>query len=263
MLAFGGEKYMSLAFIYSYFLYRRVIGRCRDFCPTVGFDLALALALLLALLLTGCGTARISTTVHPDGSGVRRISAAMDETLYRLLSIEGNDPLARLKQQAATNGAGIEPFGVPGQTGLAFTMPFADIEALSPGLGVPGLERVQLQRRGLPLFQTFEYTAHIDTSALPGVQPFSLPGVLTVAQGAVLDYEVTLPGRILSHNASEVMGNTLIWHLSTFPGAVYDVQATSQQDPTLPLLVGMASLCIVLCMLFVIAVFVLLRSRRT
>ena len=104
---------------------------------------------------------------------------------------------------------------------------------------------------------------HIDTSALPAVQPFSLPGVLTVTQGTVLDYEVTLPGQIVSNNASVVMGNTLIWHLSTLPGGVYDVQATSQQDPTLPLLVCLAGLFFVLLMLFVIAVFVLLRSRRT
>ena len=104
---------------------------------------------------------------------------------------------------------------------------------------------------------------HIDTSALPAVQPLSLPGVLTVAQGAVLDYEVTLPGQILSHNASELMGNTLIWHLSTFPGGVYDVQVTSQQDPTLPLLVGLAGLFVVLFTIFVMAVYVLLRTQRT
>ncbi len=252
---------MSLNSFYLRCLSGRFLGRCREACPAIGFDLLLAFALLLALVLAGCGTARISTTVQSDGSGVRRVAVSMDKRMYHLLALEGHDPLASLTEQAVA-GATSEPFGGPGQQGAALNMPFDAVSALNQGPGAPGLEQVQLTRSGPPLLRTFEYTAHIDTNALPTALPGLLPGVVTSAEGAMLDYEVTLPGEILAHNADEVYGTTLVWHLPVFPGAVYDLQATSQQHLSTPLLVGMAGLWAVLFVLLIIAVFLLVRSLR-
>ena len=188
---------------------------------------SIAILIIALLALAGCGSVEISTVVNPDGSGMRRLAVAVDQTVYELAALTGGDPFEEIRQQAQAVGALVTPWEQPGLKGVALAMDFDDLNALNSDLGMAGFEQVVVQRTGSPLQPTYHFQAHLDINQLPG-------GSLSdIGFGPTADivYTLTLPGEIIEHNASEVRGqDTVAWRFSAVGDGIYDLQATSQVD---------------------------------
>ena len=176
------------------------------------------------LIITGCTTLDVSTVIRADGSGTRRVAVALDENLYNLALARGEDPFADIKAEAKEIGARVEPYRREGRLGIAVAIDFPNLETLNQALGTEDFETLQVEKSGWPFKQTYTFRSQIDTAGLPKPEDIEL-GTLTRPN---FIYSVTLPGEIISHNATEVQGNQLTWYLNPLESTVYDLVATSE-----------------------------------
>jgi len=194
---------------------------------------AILWSIILPLTLAGCATLEMSTVIWPDGSGTRRVAVAMDEKLYNLAQLRGQDPFAELKARGEEMGARVEPFHRQGQVGIAMEVDFPDLDTLNLGLGTESFETVRAEKSGRLFKQAFTFHAQIDTTKLPQ-PPRPLPPGIKIGDVQRFDfiYSVTLPGEIISHNADEVQDNRLTWHIDPLDKTktIYDLEATSQVE---------------------------------
>ncbi|MBL7182833.1 MAG: hypothetical protein ISS50_00115 [Anaerolineae bacterium] len=176
------------------------------------------------LILTGCTTLDVSTIIRADGSGTRRVAVALDENLYNLTLARGEDPFADIKAEAREIGARVEPYRREGRVGIAVAIDFPNLETLNQALGTEDFETLRVEKSGWPFKQTFTFRSQIDTAGVPKPEDIEL-GAVTRPD---FIYSVTLPGEIMSHNATEVQGNKLTWYLNPLENTVYDLVATSE-----------------------------------
>lgn len=173
-----------------------------------------------------CTTLEISTTIQADGSGTKRIAIAIEKEIYDLASLRGEDPFADLKVRATEVGARVEPYRKASQVGVAIAVDFPNLETLSQGIGTKPFEMVWARKSGWRFEETYTFRSRIDTGELPQ----QVQSTLVSVQDLDFIYRLTLPGEIVSHNANEVHGNTLIWYLGPLhpERAVYELRATSR-----------------------------------
>lgn len=176
------------------------------------------------LILTGCTTLDVSTVIRADGSGTRRVAVALDENLYNLALARNEDPFADIKNDAREIGARVEPYRRGGRVGIAVAIDFPNLETLNQALGTEEFETLRVEKSGWLFKQTFTFRSQIDTAGVPKLEDIQL-GVATRPD---FIYSVTLPGEIISHNATEVEGNKLTWYLNPLESTVYDLVATSE-----------------------------------
>lgn len=201
----------------------------------LGFISLIGWTVVLLPFLAGCSTVDIccnvldiSTTIRPDGSGTKRIAVAMDEKIYTLATLRGGDPFTDLRARAreAGPGARVEPYRRKGQVGITVSIDFPNLETLNRGIGTASFETVRARRIDWLMEQRFTFWSQIDTGRLPR---HAVQSPLARVQRFDVVYSLTLPGEIISHNANEVRGNQLIWHLDSRGGTVYELRATSQR----------------------------------
>jgi hypothetical protein len=155
----------------------------------------------------------------------------VDEAAYRLALASGTpDPLAQIAAEAGRRGATVEPTNDYARKGLRLTQTFDRLGDIPP---LPPLDDVVAVRQSDWLSTRYAVTVTVTTAQLAaltkGMEKLPLNSLK-------LTYQVTLPGRIRSHNATAVSGNTLTWTLNPAAGAVQILTATSEMphDFTVP-----------------------------
>lgn len=193
---------------------------------------AAGLALAAAVVLTGCYRVNVSIEVDDDGSGELTMLMAVDPDAFEeLLGPMGEafgdaDEFSReelcspdaLSESfgAPTGDMTVEPYDEDGYCGEIRTVEFDDVATVDSSMGeVSGDDGsfaiVELDDGGW----RFEAT---DVSAAPAEgdleNEFVDPDVFeALLGGAEFEFEVTLPGRPVEHNASSVDGNTFTWEI--------------------------------------------------
>lgn len=200
------------------------------------------LLLLLAVLLGACELeTRASLDLSDDGSGTVALEAELDEALLDELDRLGVDPFAELTAAVAADPVWrLEREPVDGGLRLRAvrertTDPAGALAALGEGLADtdPGLVAdldVDVDAEG---GVEVAGTARLRAPVAPGVMDADAAGeapdgeALTelTARHVRAELEVTLPGRVVRHDADRVDGRTLGWSLP--PDTAVDVHATA------------------------------------
>lgn len=187
----------------------------------------LLLAAVLALVTAACKIeTNFAATIEADGTGVLVAELGFDDEAAELLlqggvadPFEGND-------LASVPGATTSQETRGDMTFYLIEVPFDDVEQLEQGL--LGNENA--------LVNTFDVTVTPDRVTVEGKADADALGEQAEGfdpamfeESVSASIRLTLPGRILSHNADSQDGNTLTWEVPIFGGTL-DIQAES--DPT-------------------------------
>ncbi len=186
----------------------------------------LLLAAVLALVTAACKIeTNFAATIEADGSGVLVAELGFDEEAQDLLLQGGADPFEG-NDLAEIPGATTSEETRGDMTFFLIEAPFDSVEQLEQGL--LGNENA--------LVNTFDVTVTEDRVTVSGTADAEELGEQAEGfdpeifeESVSASIRLTLPGRILSHNADSQDGNTLTWVVPIFGGTL-DIQAES--DPT-------------------------------
>jgi hypothetical protein len=186
----------------------------------------LLLAAVLALVTAACKIeTNFAATIEADGTGVLVAELGFDDEAKDLLLQGGADPFEG-NDLANVPGATTSEETRGDMTFYLIEVPFDDVEQLEQGL--LGNENA--------LVNTFDVTVTPDRVTVNGTADAETLGdqaegfdPALFEESVSANIKLTLPGRILSHNADSQDGNTLMWEVPIFGGTL-DIQAES--DPT-------------------------------
>ncbi|MEZ0395818.1 MAG: hypothetical protein ABWK53_05240 [Anaerolineales bacterium] len=209
---------------------------------------------LLAFVLAGCSM-EYDTNVRPDQSGSMIMSIGFTADEMEMMSSGVSNPATFCQEMWAEENTDFPPNTIIRQeqrgseTWCIAEMPFADLQQLrsiyiNQGITVNRLEVVD---------NVLYYDLSLD---------------LSEASGSGLDiqmtWRVTLPGRVASHNAHAVSGQTLTWNLNI--GSMNRIQAESSlssNDWIWWLLGGLACLCLIVVVIGgAVGLFLYLRKKK-
>ena len=189
----------------------------------------IVMASLLALVAMACQIeTNFGVVINADGSGLIVAEVGMDETARTLLGdelgdpFEGNDMSDVPDAVQRTETRGDFMFWI-------IEVPVDDVTQIENE--VVGADNSLLTGFDVTVTDTLVSVSANATASeamgddLEGFDPAQLEDALS------FNVRITMPGRITSHNADEQEGNTLIWSVPLFGGAL-DVQA--QSDPSQP-----------------------------
>jgi hypothetical protein len=186
----------------------------------------LMLAAAVALITAACKIeTNFAATIEADGTGVLVAELGFDDEAQDLLLQGGADPFEG-NDLAEVPGATTSEETRGDMTFYLIEVPFDDVEQLEQGL--LGNENA--------LVNTFDVTVTEDRVTVSGTADAETLGEQAdgfdpalFEESVSASIKLTLPGRILSHNADSQDGNTLTWAVPIFGGTL-DIQAES--DPT-------------------------------
>lgn len=189
------------------------------------------LVALLALLTAACRIqANVGADINADGSGVIRTEIGYDEEAAQLLgqfTEEGQDPFGEDNPLADYPGVQMTEEDRDGLHFRVYTAPVDDVAA--------AIEQ-QMAADGQGAIQEFSLTiteekVEVTGSGSAGAIADDAGGMLSpeqLAEAFSVNLRLTLPGRILEHNADSQEGNTLTWAIPVTGGTI-DIHAVS--DP--------------------------------
>jgi len=182
---------------------------------------------LLALVATACRIeTNIGATINADGSGTIVAELGMDEEAEGFFLQDGTDPFA---DQALSSVPGaVQREETRGDLRVfIIEVPVADVSTLQDQM-IAGSDSLLSNFTVTVTDTKVSVSATADPTESIGSQAEGFdPTVFEESFSA--NVRLTLPGRVLSHNADRVEGNTLIWEIPVLGGAL-DIQAES--DPT-------------------------------
>jgi hypothetical protein len=174
--------------------------------------------MLIALFLTGC-TIEIATTVNPDGSGTVGVTFTdTQENINFLRQMPGmNDYFDAWQASMRGQGVLVDDSLIANQERIHLQNVFGSVNDLAQSTPGVSAERswvyAQMSTEGAD--RVFRYSSSVDTTALyesaPGVDPNIASEARKQLDETKITYSVTLPGQVVFHNATRVIGNQLIW----------------------------------------------------
>jgi hypothetical protein len=189
----------------------------------------IVLAALVALVASACQIeTNFGVVINADGSGTIRAEVGMDDEAQQFLLTEGSDPfegndLSQVPGAVqSTESRGDLDYWI-------IEVPVEDVTVIEDD--VTTAENSLLSGFDVEVTDTLisvRATAAADEAMGEQTEGFD-PSVLE--DSLSFNVRITLPGKILEHNADRREGNTLIWAVPLFGGAL-DVQA--QSDPSQP-----------------------------
>jgi hypothetical protein len=189
----------------------------------------------LALVLSGCATFRVTTTIKEDGSGANQFIIAVDSSLYASSSF---DDLRRQAQQA---GGTVENWSEGNRRGVRVTYPFKDLDEMRQQLqgqeGGSGVFDVRVKQGGLLINRTFDADIVVDTTKFASAAGGNLGTNASALQAMDFSYAIVLPGKITSHNGELIEENQVRWRLSAGSGQAYALKASSETQNVAGLLI--------------------------
>ncbi len=228
--------------------------------------LALVFVALCSIVATGCLHGDVDVTVNSDGSG----QVVVEVFPNRKMQDELEDLPIDIESLVEGSFEQVEGFEFSeiedgDRTGYRFEVPFddyRDVEQVLVDGGTVGGQQVQLfsslritelpDDAGWSLDATILPLGQMIAGANAGMVPESMRDVLDAAgignSGSGLDLSISLPGTIVSSNASSTSGGTATWRLDE-PEAPATLQMRTEptEFPTqMQLIVGGAGLAVVL-----------------
>lgn len=220
----------------------------------------LLLAPLAALVLTGCIRAEIAIRVNDDGSGTVSVLTAVDGSVLAAFAGEGGSGLGDLlgdgdiasaftdvDDEDLPPGASVEAYEDGDFVGARITVPFAAgddvasaLEQLSEGgdetpfAGAGGaFESFVLERDGERDGWRFEARLSEDATDAGlgdggGGDAFGDAITGALLGDASFTVRLALPGEIVEHNADELTGGELVWHLDVLDPSARPLMARSE-----------------------------------
>ena len=197
----------------------------------------------LALLLGGCFRYDAAITVHEDGTGdvvtlIAVQDALMADLVPALVQRFGANPFTDLEDSDLPPGGTVKTYRQDGFTGLTVTIPFpADDDlsgnaqfAMGTAAGiVPSpidVDSFILQRED----GGWRFHADlVDGSTFVG-QDMTTPEAKAALAEATYNLRLSLPGHVVHHNADEVRGGQLIWHIDLNTSDPRTIEAVSQKQ---------------------------------
>lgn len=187
----------------------------------------IVLAALVAVVASACKIeTNFGVVINEDGSGTIKAEVGMDDEAQQFLLTEGSDPFE-----------GNDLSEVPGAVQTTesrgdldywiIEVPVEDVTQIEED--VTSAENSLLSAFDVEVTDTLisvRATAAADEAMGEQTEGFD-PSVLE--DSLSFNVRITLPGKILEHNADSREGNTLIWEVPIFGGTL-DVQA--QSDPS-------------------------------
>ncbi|MDI6892013.1 MAG: DUF3153 domain-containing protein [Actinomycetota bacterium] len=227
--------------------------------------LAAAVFLLITILvLPGCVALAIDTEINPDGSGIRKMDVAIEETLDELLKTaaiqQGEPTFEEQMKKNAPKGSKFDTYAEEGKVHYAVSFKFENVEQLkklseATSKGTQGFKTsgIRLTKRDRILFAVYDFSEKIPASTAK-----VSPEQEKLAKAISLTYKLTLPGRIIKSNADKIEENSATWRISALKGG--EVRASSRYIRWW--VVGVVALLLLL--IVVAAVFTVLKaiSRR-
>ena len=188
----------------------------------------IVMASLLALVATACKLeTNIGAVINADGSGTVTTEIGMDEEAQGFFLPDGTDPFESEELAASCEGARTRE---DDRGDLHFWIIECDVADLTEFENtLTNTDNTMLSSFDITVTDTLVTvtgTASAEDSIGSQAEGFD-PTVLEDSISANL--KVTMPGRIISHNADSQSGNTLTWKIPVLGGTL-DVQASS--DPT-------------------------------
>jgi hypothetical protein len=184
------------------------------------------LAVVVALITAACKIeTNFAATIEADGTGVLIAELGFDDEAQDLLFQGGADPFEG-NDLAQVPGATTSEETRGDMTFYLIEVPFDDVEQLEQGL--LGDENALVNAFDVTITENrVKVSGTADAESLDEQAEGFDPAIFEESVSASI--RLTLPGRILSHNADSQDGNTLTWAVPIFGGTL-DIQAES--DPT-------------------------------
>jgi hypothetical protein len=188
------------------------------------------LLVLLALLAAGCRIeSNLAAQINADGTGVISAEIGYDEEAAAFIDqfTGGEDPFADSPLAGFPNATRSEE----DRGGMHYLISTAEVEDIAAAID----QAVAGDENGL--VQEFNLTITADRVEIAGRG--SLAGAMAgsedlipadqLAEALSANLRITLPGKILEHNATAKDGNTLTWALPITGG---DIEINAVSDPT-------------------------------
>ena len=201
----------------------------------------------LAVLAAGCFRVDSAITVHQDGTGtVSTLFAVDDRVMGAFVQMSGGNPFTALQPSDLPSGGTIQQYKQTGFTGMRVTVPFAgtddtgDIgDEVQHALGTDDagplpspIDDFLLRREG----DDWRLRAHLVEGSTFAGQDLGAANAREMLANATFTVRVTLPGYVVKHNADEVRGRELIWHIDLTAKGDRTLEATTEMAgiPGLP-----------------------------
>ncbi len=174
-----------------------------------------ACAVLIAVLimlcgLSGCVKMAVGLDIKPDGSGDVSFEMGVTKEAYSMLTSEGQDPFAEVKQQAADNGYTAEEFEADGYKGIKMRQGVANLEAAFASDPYMNGLTFKKEKRGLKQMMSLNGTVGSAQSLKE-----SMGDVPLDASQFDMKLTVSVPYPITSSNAEQISedNKTATWDL--------------------------------------------------
>jgi hypothetical protein len=157
-------------------------------------------------LLTGC-TVSIAATVNPDGAGELSVIYKLNQDDQKSFTQSGMSDASKLCEGMVTMSESFQGKGTIKQekhgseTWCVMSQSFGSLEEMRTGLDNEGFSINMLSIEN----GRFSFDASMDTGDSASDAGIGMPIGIT--------FELTLPGKAITHNADKVKGYTLIWEL--------------------------------------------------
>ena len=167
---------------------------------------------LLAFAMTGCLRYEMGIVVNADGSGTLSSIVAISD---KFAEASGARPDEAIGTEGLPRGAEVREYREDGYTGIAFSLPFADVDELAALTSAAGGDETGFS--GFTLEQDGGGGWQFEMTAAPGGGEM-IAGADGLAPADILDgawfrIRVTLPGELVEHNADRIENGTLVWDL--------------------------------------------------
>jgi hypothetical protein len=226
---------------------------------------AIVLAILAALVLTGCIKARLEVEVTRDGSGTMSIALGMTEQVLSLAGTDGEGLMQMLSQEvsddAGTEDATVRRWTEGNYEWVAATTTFVDLEDLNSRLAdIEGFEGLSLTRKRGLIRDHYVLDGEID----PLVAGEEATEDLLLDPSGMFEFQMRakLPGDVVETNGVFLGDSTqMLWTLGNYePLSVHAVSRTWNWTRITLVVIG-AGLAAGALLLLVVAMLML--SHRT
>ena len=206
--------------------------------------------LLIAMLiaLTGCAEINYEVEVNKDGSGEISYIYGISKEVLTKLNVSADEVVSSMKEQAEESAYTVETYEDENIAGFKANKHIEDLNkdfSLQEAFGeeyVKDTDDNGIKIEESLFFTTYSQNAQLDLTTLDEEE-----------QGITMTYQVKLPVKAKTNNASEVLdnGKTLKWNLTG--GEINKIEFVAQEINILPIaIIAVAVIVVVSIILFII-----------
>jgi len=182
----------------------------------------IVILLAMIFLLSGCMKMHINIIWNEDNTGLVEMTMGIDSSMLSMMGASEDDIRSELSGSMSEEGFTISDYSDDKYVGIIATMQIDDV---TKGVGdSAGDLSFRFSEDGG--VKTYTVSGRIDNSDMMGdASGMEEMGMSMDDIDMDIKFTITMPGKIVSHNATEQKGNTLIWDITSGSASI---QATSE-----------------------------------